>query len=127
MSLETAISMEPVKAKLRTLQQHMPNEDSLIYDFGAYLADRLNPELVPAGFFLEAELTLHDLQADIDGYTQQPVPRRFQGYPPVLYAVLSMRVPEIAAATCPDDFAQGVATMYDELQEKPRARRAPAK
>ena len=42
MSLEGAISTEPIKEKLRNLRQYMPNQKDTIYDFGAYLADRLN-------------------------------------------------------------------------------------
>ena len=39
MSLEGAISMEPVKEKLRNLREHMPNEDEIIHHLGAHLAD----------------------------------------------------------------------------------------
>lgn len=118
MSLDNAISMEPVKEKLRNLHEYLPNENSILYDFAGYLADRLNPRLVPEGFVLAAELALYDLQTGIDGFTQQPVPARLQGYPSVLYAVLQMRVPEIAAAACPDDFGQDVAKVYAAIAAK---------
>src|SRR3989344_4941338 len=71
--LEEAISMIPVKEKLRDLEKYMPKSDDTIHDFGRYLADRLNDRLVPEGFNLGAELALYDLQTGIDGFTGQPI------------------------------------------------------
>ena len=122
MSLEGAISTEPIKEKLKNLRQYMPNQQDVIYDFGAYLADRLNPELVSQGFNMAAELALYDLQKGVDGVTGQPIRSRLVGYPPVIYGLLRMQVPEIAEAVCPEDFAKGVREFYEqvnaEMQEK---------
>jgi len=119
MALESkAISTEPIKEKLRNLKEHMPDQQDVIYDFAEYLADRLNPELVPEGFNMAMELALYDLQQGVDGFTGQPIQSRLVGYPAPIYALLRMQVPEIADAVCPEDFAQGVRKMYDEVNKR---------
>ncbi len=120
MSLEGAISTESVKEKLRNLKQYMPDRHDAIYDFGAYLADRLNPELVPQGFNMAAELALYDLQTGIDGFTRQPIRSRLVGYPPMSYGLLRMQVPEIAEAVCPEDFTKGVREFYEQVNANMR-------
>ncbi|HUW43418.1 MAG TPA: hypothetical protein VMV95_00440 [Bacillota bacterium] len=119
MALERkAISMEPIKEKLKGLREHMPDQQDVIYDFATYLADRLNPELVPQGFNMAAELALYDLEKGVDGFTGQPIQSRLVGYPSMIYRLLRMQVPQIAEAVCPEDFAQGVRKMYDEVNAK---------
>ncbi len=120
MSIDEAISMEPVQEKLRNLREHMPDQQDVTYDFGAYLADRLNPELVPQGFNMAAELALYDLQKGVDGFTGQPIQSRLVGYPSMIYGLLRMQVPQIAEAVCPEDFAKGVKEMYEQVNAKMR-------
>ena len=108
MSLEEAISTEPIKEKLRNLRQYMPNEQDELYEFGTYLAGRLNSRLVPSGFNMAAELALHDLQNGVDGCTRQSINSKLVGFPPVMYILLRTQVPKIAEAVCPEDFAKGV-------------------
>ena len=126
MSLETkAISTEEMKEKLRNLKEYMPKEEDVLYSFGRYLAKRLegHPELVPEGFNVTVELALHDLQKGIDGYTQKPIQSRLVGYPPIIYSLLRMRTPDIAKAVCPEDFAEGVRKMYEEVNAKLREKK----
>ena len=122
MPIDEAISMEPVKEKLRNLREHMPNcmpnFEDITYDFGAYLADRLNPKLVPQGFNLAAELALYDLQKGVNGFTGQPIRSNLVGYPPMIYGILRTQVPEIAEAVCPKDFARGVRDFYEKVNAK---------
>ena len=120
MSIDEAISMEPVKEKLKNLREHMPEQDDTIYSFGAYLADRLNPELVPQGFNMAAELALYDLEKGVDGFTGQPIQSRLVGYPSMIYGLLRMQVPQIAEAVCPEDFAKGVKDFYEQVNAKMR-------
>ncbi len=119
-TIEGAISTEPVKEKLRNLRQYMPDQQDVVYDFGAYLADRLNPELVPQGFNMATELALYDLQKGVNGSTGQPIRSRLIGYPPVIYESLRMQVPEIAEAVCPEDFAKGVREFHEQVNAKRR-------
>ncbi|PJE81236.1 hypothetical protein COU58_03555 [Candidatus Pacearchaeota archaeon CG10_big_fil_rev_8_21_14_0_10_32_42] len=118
MSIDEVISMEPVKEKLKNLRKYMPNQDDTIYDFGAYLADRLNPELFSQGFNMAAELALYDLQTGVDGFSGQPIRSRLVGYPSMIYGLLSMQVPQIAEAVCPEDFAKGVKDFYEQVNGK---------
>ena len=120
MSSEEAISTEPIKEKLRNLRQYMPNQIDVIYDFGAYLADRLNPELVSQGFDMAAELVISDLQMGVDESTGQPIRSRLVGYSPVIYGLLRTQVPKIAEAVCPEDFAKGVREFYERVKAKMR-------
>ncbi|MBS3150625.1 hypothetical protein J4425_02365 [Candidatus Woesearchaeota archaeon] len=120
MSIDGAISMEPVKEKLRNLREHMPDQQDVIYDFGAHLADRLNPELVPQGFNMAAELALYNLQKGVDGFSGQPIRSRLVGYPSMIYGLLRMQVPQIAEAVCPEDFAKGVKDFYEQVNAKMR-------
>lgn len=78
-----AISTEEIKKKLENLQQYMPGEDKIIYEFGKFLSTRLNPTIVPDGFVLTAELAIYDLAKGIDGFTGKPIVGRLAGYPPV--------------------------------------------
>lgn len=110
--------MEPVKEKLKHLQDYLPNQQKIVYDFAVYLADKLNQKLVPRGFNVTAALTLYDLEKGVNGFTGQPIQSRLVGCPSVIYRLLEMQVPEIAEAVCPEEFAQGVRKMYDEVNAK---------
>jgi|TARA_Y100000310_G_C20657230_1_gene802620 hypothetical protein len=113
MSLEQAISMEPVGEKLRNLNEYLPGVDKIVYDFAAYFADRLGErELRPQGFNMEAKLTLADLQAGKNRWTGEPVPSDLVGHPLGVYVNLEMYIPMIAEAACPPDFAQKVKEIY---------------
>ena len=121
MKLESkAISMEPVKEKLRNLKDYMPKEDNILYDFGKYLADKLNPQLIPAGFNLACELAIEDLrrEGNYGEHGTVKVPMNLTGYPPQLYSLLRMRIRDIAKAVCPSDFAEQVNKVYEEINAK---------
>ncbi len=115
-----AISMESVKEKLRNLKDYLPNGDDFLYDFGKYLADRLNPSLVPGGFNITYELALEDLRmgGDYGENGKVNVPTNLIGYPAVMYGILRMRMLEIAKATCPPEFAEEVNKVYEEVNAK---------
>lgn len=118
MGLENAISMEPIRAKLKNLREVMPNQEETLYTFGSYLADRLNPELVPAGFYMAAQIALYDLQTGVDGFSGEPIQSNLVGCPPQVYANLNRFVPQIAEAVCPPDFAEGVKKMDTKVNKK---------
>ncbi len=117
-----AISMEPVKDKLKNLKDYIPKGDDFLYDFGAYLADRLNPELVPVGFNFACEASIEDLRrgGDYGEHGKVDVPLSLTGYPPAMYGLLRMRIPEIAKAVCPLEFAEEVKKVYDEVNAEIR-------
>lgn len=124
MTLEQAISMDPIKEKLRNLREHLPQQDETVYDFAAYLTDYLNPRLVPAGFHLGAMLALHDLQTGVNGFTGEAFSSRLAGSPSQLYVSLEKFIPQIAEATCPPEFAQGVREYHEQVQADVKEKRS---
>ena len=108
-----AIPMDEVKNKLNNLKEHLPDQEDVIYEFGKFLAGRLNPQLNPRGFNLGMELAFYDLQQGVDGFTRKPIEGRLAGYPSQLYTALSLSAPEIAKAVCPKDFAEEYQKVYD--------------
>jgi len=118
MTLE-AISTGPIVEKLRNLRDYMPNQEDVIYKFGAYLAERMDnqPEIVPTGFNIAASLALYDLEKGVNGFTGQPIRNSLVGYPSQIYGLLEMTVPRMAEAVCPPEFAQGVKEMADSVSE----------
>jgi len=108
MAVNDAISTAPIIEKLKNLSEHMPGEDEFVYKFGAFLAGRLNPGIVPQGFVIAAQLALFDIQQGVDGFTGEQISRELHGYPPQMYAFLDALIPQIAKAVCPEDFTRGV-------------------
>jgi len=101
-----------VKEKLANLQQYMPDQDQIIYDFAKFLSQRANDELVPAGFNMMAELAVYDLQNGVDGFTGKPIQGRIAGYPPMMYQALNMYIPQIAEAI----FGKEYGTQVDDIR-----------
>jgi hypothetical protein len=121
---EQALSMTEAKEKLANLEGLIPGAPNpLIYDFGRFLAGYLNVELVPQGFVMACELALYDLQKGVSGYTGKPIENRLVDYPPMIYSLLRMEVPNIAAAVLPADFAEGVKTFVEQVNEEVRKKR----
>jgi len=113
-----ALSMTEAKQKLAELEKHMPNQEGTVYDFGHFLAERLNPSLVPQGFVMACELAIYDLGTGVDGFTNKPIHNELVGYPPVVYMVLRMTIPGIAKAIFPAEFAQEVETVIREVNKR---------
>lgn len=114
MTKEAALSMTKAQQKLRELEKYLPDQQGPIYDFGRFLADRLNPQLVPQGFVMACFLAIYDLEAGVDGFTQKRITSRLVGYPPQIYQILHLFIPVIARAVFPADFAAGVEECYNE-------------
>lgn len=107
---ENAISMEGPKKRLANLKEFMPDANEQVATFGRFLAEYLNPELIPQGFVMGCELALNDLQEGTDGFTGEPIKgfHKLLGYPPMIYALVRMEIPDIADAVFPEDFASEV-------------------
>ncbi|MBI2499812.1 hypothetical protein HYV88_06215 [Candidatus Woesearchaeota archaeon] len=118
MEISDAVSTEEMRIKLQNLREHMPGEPQFTYDFGAYLATRLNSQLNPIGFNMAVQLTLYDLQKGVNGFTGKPVPHSLSGMPASFYTVMEMNIPRFARAVCPSDFADKVDQVYAETHKK---------
>ncbi len=120
MSLTDAIPTEPIREKLRNLREYIPNQGILLYEFSDLFAERLggHPTINPIGFNLTAELTLHDLETGVSPGQSFPIKQSLVGYPTMIYAILRTQIPDIAKATCPEDFAKGVKEFYDDVRSR---------
>lgn len=113
-----AFDMTEPKRKLRNLGSYMPGANSYVVMYGRYLAERLNPQLVPMGFILGCELVIHDLHKGVDGFTQGPIPiehRKLVGMPAMFYNILRIQTPLIAKAVLEPADAEEVQREYDAM------------
>lgn len=108
--------------KLRQLEEFITDGDEVLYDFGRFLADRINPELMPLGFVNAVTLAVYDLKAGVDGFTGQRISGTLASLPDILYSQLPMSAARIAKAVYPEDFAKQVEAelevVYDKAREK---------
>ena len=119
MGLEDAISTEEIRANLMKIRLILPDQDETTYQFGEYLAERLTQgRIVPEGFYMAAKLALYDLEKGVNGFTNQPIHSHLVGYPTQIYSLIALVIPELAKATCPSNFAEGVKNMDDAVREK---------
>lgn len=112
-------AVEEIKAKLKSLEQYMPNEDKSVYALGSYLADRLKtPAIAPPGIVNAANLMMYDLMHGVSGFPSTPIPAKLTGYPNAVYIALSMRIPHIIEAVCPAEFTEKVNEFYKKVAAK---------
>ena len=117
MALENLILTEPVKEKLKNFRKYLPEEDDFTCQFASYLASRLNPKLFPEGFSLMYTLAVADLRrGGIYDSRNVKVPINLIGYPDVIYDQLEMKMPYIAEAVCPPEFAREVRKNYEDVR-----------
>ncbi|KKT42322.1 MAG: hypothetical protein UW30_C0001G0047 [Candidatus Giovannonibacteria bacterium GW2011_GWA2_44_13b] len=123
---EQALSMKETKEKLVKLEELIPQDfsDGMLYEFGRYLADYLNPELVPMGFVMGCELALYDLEKGVNGFTGKRIENNIVGYPPQTYSLLRMEIPRIADAVFSAEFAASVKKHIEEINAKMNAERS---
>ena len=118
MTLEESISTEPVKEKLRELNKCMHGEQTIVYAFGNFLADRLgDKKICPETFSLKAELALYDLEGGVDGRTGEKIDSDLVRYRPIIYDLLRLCIPAIASAVCPENFAESVKEVRRKIQK----------
>lgn len=119
MTIENVISMEPVKKKLENFIV-FPSAGEEVYLFGLYLRDRLNEELCPEGFVNAAIFALNEAYDEYCDYKAGKI-KVIDEHNPLLcmheskYLFLETKIPTIARAVCPKDFAAEVKIVYDEI------------
>ena len=121
MTTGQALSMEESAEKLRNLREHMEKSDDFFCAFGEYLASHLNPRLIPIGFVMACEQALYDVQEGVDSRTNEGISTRVAGYPPLMYALLRMRLPEMMDAVLPAEFSAQAKAFMEEVEAKARA------
>lgn len=119
MSLENAISSKPVKEKLIKLRKYLPGHNHALYRFGELLADRLDFEqIIPKGFVTGAELLLYKLERDLEKnvYTLTGKPMKGGKFRyELILDTIHDRIPKIAEAVCPQDFAKKVKDFHEKV------------
>lgn len=110
--MNEAILMDEPKQKLAMLEKLLPNSAEQIHSFGRFLVEYLNKELTPEGFVIGCELALYDLQKGVNGFTNEPIKSKLVGYPPMIYAMFRLYIPQIAEAIFSAEFAESVKTFF---------------
>ena len=105
--MHEAIDMGAAKARLMNVSID-GDADNLIRDFCRFMSFRLPSALLPDGFVFACNLALYDLNGGVDGHTQKPIKNGLTGYPDAVYALIGMRIPDIADAVFPKGFADDV-------------------
>ena len=110
------ISAEDLKDKLAHLASHIPGETPKVYEVAQYLASRLGDgDLSPRGFVSAFELMFIDMQRGVDGYTNEPLPENLRDQLGIAYSTAYRKVPLIANAICPEEFAKSVVQEASEV------------
>lgn len=116
MTEEQVLSMVAPKQKLANLKEHLPGEhEKVVYDFGKHLAEYLDEELAPIAFVICCMLALDDLQTGNEGFNGKPIESSLAGYPRMVYAMLEGKIPHIADAIFPAEFAAAVKAHLEEV------------
>jgi len=115
---QKALSMAEFQQKLRELEKHLPGQQEMVYQFGDFVAGRLNQRLLPQGFVMVCELAIYDLQEGVSGFSGKPINNRLVGSPPLIYALMRMFIPVIAEAVFPAEFAAEVKQFIEAVNER---------
>ena len=123
---KVAISMGPIERELDMLGKYMPGERSLLHVYGRLLAERLRmlsrigkPELTPGEFYIAASTLVMGLRIGDDIFAGQRIEfKEGVGFTQGDYDYLVGKIPEIAKAACPEDFANDVKKTHDGITSR---------
>lgn len=115
-ALETGVPTNELKEKLMDLERYMPDESNLLYVFGSYLAEKLNPELTPLGFIVTAESVLYNLKKGFDD-SSRIINNPLSKMPDELYKAISVRIKDIAITIMPVELTSEIKRIYSSLYD----------
>lgn len=107
-----------IKEKLANLEQYLPEQEKITYDFARFLSNRAHDRLEPEGFNMMAKLALYDLQTGEEGYTRKPIQNELVGYPPAIYYLLGESISQIAEAIFGKEYGHQVEKVRQEARER---------
>ncbi len=116
-----------IRDRLLGLREYMPGQTDIVYSFGKYLADHMNPNIVPQGFVLGAHLALYDIEQGVDSRSNKKIGGSLAGQQPMIYRILEMEIPLIARAIFPHDFAGKVDRITEMVNDHVNAKVKAAK
>ncbi len=108
-------SVETGEAAEKLREFHDDSLDPKVNQYARYLAERLNPELVPQGFVMAGALANYDLKEGVNGFTGEPIQNDLVGLPSLEYNKLLVALPDIASRVLPEDFAAEVEEIAKDL------------
>lgn len=82
--------------------------------FGRILAERIRAGVEPEGFALAVEEVHADIEAGMDGLTNEPLPTVLSELSPLMRGVLRRGVERATAQVFGDEFAHAVSEIYNE-------------
>ncbi len=136
MSLDAILPTDSLCEKLKNLRQYMPNEDEVLYDFGKFLADYLSsnyfsdiiyrPTINPGSFYAAAQIAWFELQRPSNNTPNGNFNSLLQekNYSSLATAnvqeriLLREKIPDIANAVCPEEFARTVETIFQCINDE---------
>lgn len=99
--------------KLAHLEQLIPNEPEVLYEFCRYLEARLGPHVRPVGFVMGYFGAIEELKTGLDRTTKTQISDPLVGRSCVTYIHLQMALPRVLEAAFPKQFAR---TAQDTLK-----------
>lgn len=115
-----SVTVEEMQTRLKELRHYMPGGPRKVYQFAEYLSERLDQEVNPEGFYRASVLALVDLGRGVDPYTGNLIRNDLADSPELILTYIATRVPDIAKAIFPKDFAEGVKEALEHHRELAR-------
>ena len=100
--------------KLRALQGD--GLDPRVIELAHFVADRMNPEIVPAGFVMASRLALYDLVKGVDGFSGEQLESSLVGLTGLEQDEIVQKIPDLASVGFSEDFAANVKKEMIELK-----------
>ena len=95
---ESDLIHESIKYKLEHLNEYMPGESVILYDFAkllSELAGRSSNELSLSGFNIMVELAIYNLENKIDAFSDKDIQAKIFKYSLKKYEILIKHIPRI--------------------------------
>ena len=119
---ESDLIHESIKYKLEHLNEYMPGESVILYDFAkllSELAGRSSNELSLSGFNIMVELAIYNLQAKVDYFSDKGIQAKMFKYSSKEYKIIKKNIPRIAKAI----FGKEYGNESDDIINKVKARK----
>ena len=111
-----SIATEEPKQRLDALKEYIPGHPEVVYDFGRFLKEYLGDDPIdPLGFISVCEFAIIDIEAGVNSLTGEPIKNKLIGCPSNVFSAIEAYIPEIAKAIFPDEFAEEVKKVLQEI------------
>jgi len=104
---------ERAKERLRDLREHMPGENEGLYQFGAYLAERMGETITPGAFNLSFVSAIHSLRYGHDFPTES---YSLLTQPQAFFTGLKSKLVSISKAAFSKEFSEEVQRTSERIK-----------